>query len=81
MTTELKLCYLDEAGNSGDNLHDRQQPFFVLGGLIVVSSKWREVNRDAKDVIQVCGAYRRGDPGGAGDQRCCLRALGEALAA
>ena len=49
----VKLCYLDETGYSGSNLHDPQQPFYILGGLIVPSAAWRETTRALKSEIRL----------------------------
>ena len=36
----MYLIYLDESGNSGTNLHESQQPVFVLCALVVPEGKW-----------------------------------------
>jgi len=36
----LHFLYIDEAGNSGTNLLDAQQPVFVMAGLMVSDEKW-----------------------------------------
>lgn len=48
----MKLCYLDETGNTGRNLLDPQQPYFILGGLVVPSTQWRQVVDGLKEVIR-----------------------------
>lgn len=48
----MKLCYLDESGYSGSNLHDPNQPYYILGGLIVASPSWRDVTTALKAVIR-----------------------------
>lgn len=36
----MYLIYLDESGNTGLNLKDRQQPIFVLGAIAIHKSDW-----------------------------------------
>ena len=36
----MHFIYLDEAGNTGNNLNDASQPIFVLGALLVHEQKW-----------------------------------------
>ena len=36
----MHFIYLDESGNTGNNLNDVTQPIFVLGALIVPEEKW-----------------------------------------
>jgi hypothetical protein len=36
----MHLVYFDESGNSGTNLRDPQQPFFVLAALTVPETEW-----------------------------------------
>jgi hypothetical protein len=36
----MYLIYLDEAGNSGENLDDPLQPFHVMAGVIIRDSNW-----------------------------------------
>jgi hypothetical protein len=45
------LVYIDESGDTGHNLSDKQQPVFVLGGLIVPQSKWKELERQFHQII------------------------------
>jgi len=42
----MHLIYLDESGNSGNNLADPQQPVFVLGALIVPEHVWQPLEKD-----------------------------------
>ena len=37
----MHFLYIDEAGNSGANLHDADQPVFVMAGLVVSDEKWQ----------------------------------------
>ncbi len=41
----MYLVYVDESGNTGTNLHDLQQPIFVLNALIVPEDKWQGVEQ------------------------------------
>jgi hypothetical protein len=36
----MHFFYLDESGDTGNNLQDQEQPIFVLGGLSVADKKW-----------------------------------------
>lgn len=40
----MRLIYLDDSGSSGTNLDDKEQPLFVLGGVIINDKKWHNVN-------------------------------------
>lgn len=42
----MHLVYLDESGNTGNNLDDPTQPIFVLGALIVPEACWQQLERD-----------------------------------
>ena len=42
----MHLVYLDESGNTGDNLNDPDQPVFLLGALIVPEVCWQAVEHD-----------------------------------
>lgn len=46
----MQLIYLDESGNTGNNLNDPQQPVFVLGALVVPDKIWQVVEQDILDV-------------------------------
>ncbi len=50
----MHLIYLDESGNSGNNLTDPQQPVFVLGALIVPETKWVSIETS---ILQVVSDY------------------------
>jgi len=47
----MHLIYLDESGNSGNNLADPQQPIFVLGALVVPEKKWKQIEHDLIEKI------------------------------
>lgn len=53
----MHLIYLDESGNSGNNLADPQQPVFVLGALIVPETKWVSIETS---ILQVVSDYFNG---------------------
>ena len=48
----MHLIYLDESGNTGNNLGDLQQPVFVLGGLIVPENKWQPVESELESALE-----------------------------
>ena len=47
----MHLIYLDESGNSGNNLSDPQQPVFVLGALVVPEACWLALENDVEGII------------------------------
>jgi hypothetical protein len=47
----MHLIYLDESGNSGNNLNDSQQPWFVLCAMIVEESRWQSLERSLQEAI------------------------------
>ena len=47
----MHLVYLDESGNTGNNLVDSQQPIFVLGALIVPEAKWQALENDLEKAL------------------------------
>jgi hypothetical protein len=42
----MHLIYLDESGNSGNNLQEKQQPVFVLAALVVPEQKWLQLESE-----------------------------------
>ncbi len=48
----MHLVYLDESGNSGNNLNDPEQPLFLLCALIVPESRWLAVERDLETTLE-----------------------------
>ncbi len=40
----MYLMYLDESGNTGLDLDNKHQPFFVLAGISVLDKNWHEIN-------------------------------------
>lgn len=47
----MHLIYLDESGNSGNNLSDPQQPIFVLGALVVPENCWLALESDVEQIL------------------------------
>lgn len=47
----MHLIYIDESGNSGNNLSDPQQPIFVLGALVVPEIKWLALEDEIERLI------------------------------
>jgi hypothetical protein len=45
----MYLIYMDEAGNSGRNLDDPDQPIHVVAAAIVRDTKWKELERHHDD--------------------------------
>jgi hypothetical protein len=37
------FCYMDEAGNTGENISDASQPFHYVGGLLVPEKSWKDI--------------------------------------
>jgi hypothetical protein len=59
---KMILVYIDESGDTGHNLSDKQQPVFVLGGLILPQSKWKDLERQFHQIIiQFFGYESAGD--------------------
>lgn len=48
----MHLCYVDEAGSTGKNLKDKQQPVFVMAGVLVSDEKWRKTESEIRQVIK-----------------------------
>jgi hypothetical protein len=48
----MQLIYLDESGNTGNNLADPQQPVFVLGALIVPERTWQPVEAELEHALE-----------------------------
>jgi hypothetical protein len=47
----MHFFYLDESGDTGDNLHDPEQPILVLGGLSVRDQGWRETLEEFREIM------------------------------
>src|SRR3954452_8986549 len=48
----MHLIYLDESGNSGNNLNDAEQPCFVLCAMIVAEAQWLNLEQGLQGVIE-----------------------------
>ncbi len=48
----MHLIYIDESGQTGNNLRDLNQPIFVLGALIVPEMVWLAVEKDLQAAIE-----------------------------
>jgi len=48
----MHLIYIDESGNTGQNLADPDQPVFVLGALVIPETKWLAIERDLEEAIR-----------------------------
>ena len=40
----MYLIYADESGNSGMDYDNKEQPIFVLAGILVEDKKWHDIN-------------------------------------
>ena len=40
----MYLMYADESGNTGTDYDNKQQPIFVLAGILIEEQKWHEIN-------------------------------------
>ncbi len=47
----MHFFYLDESGDTGNNLQDAQQPIFVLAGLSVSDKKWNNTKERLDQII------------------------------
>lgn len=51
----MYILYADESGNTGTDYDNKEQPIFVLGGLIIEDKKWHEINRIFnKEKVKIC---------------------------
>ena len=48
----MHLCYVDEAGSTGKNLGDEQQPVFVMAGLLVSDERWRKTESEIRRITE-----------------------------
>ena len=46
----MKILYIDEAGNTGLDLNNNQQPIFTLCGIVVDEADWYELNHHIQQV-------------------------------
>jgi hypothetical protein len=47
----MHFLYIDEAGSTGANLSDVQQPIFVMAGLTVSDEKWRKTSQAIREKL------------------------------
>jgi len=47
----MHFQYIDEAGSTGADLKNRQQPVFIMSSLIVSDEKWKKTERMAQKVL------------------------------
>ena len=47
----MHFCYLDESGDTGENLNDNDQPVFVLGGVSVRDEGWNKTHSQLQDIL------------------------------
>lgn len=51
----MYILYADESGNTGTDYDNKEQPIFVLGGLIIEDKKWHEINTIFnEEKIKIC---------------------------
>lgn len=55
----MKLFYLDDSGSSGLNLDDKEQPLFVLGGVIIDDKHWKRIDSDIQNLKHKFGVQGR----------------------
>lgn len=48
----MNLIYLDESGNTGLNLKDKQQPVFLLAAIVIHSSKWFTMEKEFNSIMR-----------------------------
>jgi hypothetical protein len=46
----MLLCYIDESGNTGNNLKDAHQPYLVLTALLVPPNKIKDIENDVRSL-------------------------------
>ena len=47
----MHFFYLDESGDTGNNLADQEQPIFVLAGLSVADKKWNNTKEQLDGIV------------------------------
>ncbi|HBE01780.1 MAG TPA: DUF3800 domain-containing protein, partial [Spirochaetia bacterium] len=48
----MKLIYIDESGNTGNNFKDSQQPIFLLAAIILDERKWFALELEFYSIIK-----------------------------
>ena len=51
----MELIYLDDSGSTGTNLDDKEQPLFVLGGVVIKDDKWHQINHKIDEIKKAFG--------------------------
>lgn len=46
------LIYIDETGDTGNNLKDPQQPIFVLGAMLVNEKIWQSLEKRFEAIVK-----------------------------
>jgi hypothetical protein len=49
---KMHFQYIDEAGSTGADLQNKQQPVFVMSSLIVSDEKWKKTDRMVQNVLK-----------------------------
>ncbi len=47
----MHLIYLDESGNTGNNLNDPEQPIFLLSAMVLVEDKWQSLEAALERIL------------------------------
>ncbi len=51
----MYILYADESGNTGTDYDNKEQPIFVLGGLLIEDKKWHKINKIFnEEKIKIC---------------------------
>lgn len=48
----MHLIYIDESGNTGNNLLDTQQPVFVLSAMIIEERRWQSLEATLRELME-----------------------------
>lgn len=48
----MHFLYVDEAGNTGADLNNLQQPVFTMAGLVVSDEKWRKTRQRVNEMVE-----------------------------
>lgn len=49
-SNKMYLCYIDESGNTGNNLKDELQPYLVLVALMIPPQNIKEIEEDVRSL-------------------------------
>lgn len=57
----MQILYADESGSTGTDYDNKEQPIFVLGGVVVEKDKWHEINdifnQEKKKILPILSDY------------------------